>query len=127
MKDDPSAQVDAADGKVTLSAPREELILNFPAVKVQLNFKMSEKLELFVEPTMQREILFYFPSSSFSTGKMSFMTNLKGVTEIKLTVYDTNAENDNAVISEIRVPSEWNYNMYVKFSFSKGMEIAVSK
>ena len=55
------------------------------------------------------------------------MTNLKGVTEIKLTVYDTNAENDNAVISEIRVPSEWNYNMYVKFSFSKGMEIAVSK
>ena len=58
---------------------------------------------------------------------MYIMTNVKGVTEIKLTVYDTNAENDNAVISEIRVPSEWNYNMYVKFSFSKGMEIAVSK
>ena len=59
LKDDPSAQVDAADGKITLSAPREELILNFPAVEVEINFKMSKKLELFVEP-MQREILFYF-------------------------------------------------------------------
>ena len=58
LKDDPSAQVDAADGKITLSAPREELILNFPPVEVQLNFK--KKLELFVEP-MQREILFFFP------------------------------------------------------------------
>ena len=124
MKDDPSAQVDAADGKITLSAPREELILNFPAVEVQLNFK--KKLELFVEPTMQREILFYFLSWALSTGKMSFMTNVKGVTEIKLTVYDTNAENDNAVISEIRVPSKWKFNMFVNFSFSNliGMEIS---
>ena len=108
LKDDPSAQVDAADGKVTLSAPREELILNFPAVKVELNFKMSKKLELFVDilSTNAERNLILFPSLSFSPGKMSFMTNLKGVTEIKLTVYDTNAENDNAVISEIRVPSE---------------------
>jgi len=60
LKDDSSAQVDAA-GKITLSAAREELILNFPAVK--------------------------------------------GVTAIKLTVYDTNAGNNNAVVTEIRVPS----------------------
>ena len=30
----------------------------------------------------------------------------KGVTEIKLTVYDANGNNQNAVINEIRVPSE---------------------
>ena len=40
MKDDSSAQVDAAGGKITLSAAREELILNFPAVKVELKFKI---------------------------------------------------------------------------------------
>lgn len=61
VKDDSSAQVDAAGGKITLSTAREELILNFPAVK--------------------------------------------GVTEIKLTVYETNASNNNAVVTEIRVPS----------------------
>ena len=31
---------------------------------------------------------------------------VQGVTEIKLTVYDANGNNQNAVINEIRVPSE---------------------
>ena len=52
MKDDSSAQVDAA-GKITLSAAREELILNFPAVKVELKFKMSAKLELHMGQFLQ--------------------------------------------------------------------------
>ena len=30
---------------------------------------------------------------------------VQGVTEIKLTVYDANGNNQNAVINEIRVPS----------------------
>ena len=53
MKDDSSAQVDAAGGKITLSAAREELILNFPAVKVELKFKMSAKLELHMGQFLQ--------------------------------------------------------------------------
>ena len=58
---------------------------------------------------------------------MCIMINVKGVTEIKLTVYDTNDANKNAVINEIRVPSEWKFNIYEQFSFSMmGIERAVS-
>ena len=49
---------------------------------------------------------------------MIHVNYVKGVTEIKLTVYDANGHNKNAVINEIRVPSEWKSNAYDGVSLS---------
>ena len=89
--------MDSADGRITLVRPPfEKLILDFPAVEACLQNKNYNVDILTTNARMRRE-----------TGeKYKNVYYAKGVTEIKLTVYDANGNNQNAVINEIRVPSE---------------------
>ena len=92
--------MDEADGRITLVRPPfEKLILDFPAVEAWMqNYNYNVDI-LTTNARMRRETGEKYKNALIQ------VYYAKGVTEIKLTVYDANGNNQNAVINEIRVPS----------------------